>query len=407
MVIFGKTVCCLVLLSLSLFLLRSCYTVRWPPTGKTVLVIAGALAVQLISGMVTDHPIVHALGSMCMAGLLCWYLAEAKLSGAAILGSAFGLLHLTGALVARLVARRIPGTREESMVLTGLMVVYALTVLAAVCGKSWRLAPMPALQLLPVLLVGLLIGVEMIRNRNDEGVEVLTFLAFVWMLYAGVMLIPVGKKLEQAVRVYWEKQQKTHYFVLQEEYYQQLRDKQTETRALWHDLHKYLRSAQVENDSTQALMQLESMLDSATQIVDVGNQVLNVILNEYVQMAKAMGITLRLKVQVPPSLPMAIADLYILLGNTLDNAVEACRVLPQDQRAMELILRTHNDILYYKLVNPCLPGQRKREPSPMHGHGLKNVQNCIEKYGGFLETTKENGFFIVTAHLNLSEVTRP
>ena len=181
-----------------------------------------------------------------------------------------------------------------------------------------------------------------------------------------------------------------------------MQDKQAETRALWHDLNKYLRAAKTETQPAQALEQLESMFHSATQIVDVGNRVLNVILNEYTQMAKATGIDLRLKVQVPAELPVSVADLYILIGNTLDNAMDACHALPRDQRVIDLILRTQNDVLYYKLVNPYSSEQPKREADSMHGHGLQNVRRCVEKYNGFFDVVKENGFFTVTGHLNLT-----
>jgi len=221
------------------------------------------------------------------------------------------------------------------------------------------------------------------------------------MLYGLVMLVVVGNQMEERVRQHWEKQQKSHHYALQEEYYQQLQDKQAETRALWHDLNKYLRAARTETQSAQALEQLESMLGSATQIVDVGNRVLNVILNEYTQMAKATGIDLRLKVQVPAELPVSVADLYILIGNTMDNALEACNALPPDQRIIDLTLRTQNDVLYYKLVNPYSSEQPKRDADPMHGHGLQNVRRCVERYNGVVDSIKENGFFTITAHINL------
>lgn len=280
-------------------------------------------------------------------------------------------------------------------------VFYGLAALAAASSKQWRLVSAPMLQLLPIWLVEAVLCEEIIRNRSYEGVTVLIFFSLAWMLYAGVMLVVVGNKMDERVRQFLEKQQKAHHYALQEEYYQQLQDKQAETRALWHDLNKYLRAAKTETQPAQALEQLESMVNSATQIVDVGNRVLNVILNEYTQMAKATGIDLRLKVQVPAELPVSVADLYILIGNTMDNAMEACHAIPPDQRVIDLTLRTRNDVLYYKLVNPCSSQRPKRTADPMHGHGLQNVRRCAEKYNGFVDAAQENGFFTITVHLNL------
>lgn len=401
MIVFGKLVCSAVSLSLCLLLMRSYFAVPWPMPGKAIAVIAGSWAILCIVGVFWDHPFLHTALAVLLAGLLCWYIGRSDAAKAALFGAGFGLLRLTAYGAAVFLHTVIPGLGEEIFLLIEATVFHALITLAAAFSKQWRLASAPMLQLLPIWLVEVVLCEEIIRNRSYESVSVLIFFAFAWMLYAGVMLVVIGTKMEERVRQFFETQQKAHHYALQEEYYQQLQDKQSETRALWHDLNKYLRAAKTEIQSAQALEQLESMLNSATQIVDVGNRVLNVILNEYTQMAKATGIDLRLKVQVPAELPVAVADLYILIGNTMDNAMEACNALPPDQRVIDLLLRTQNDVLYYKLVNPYSLEQPKRESDPMHGHGLQNVRRCVEKYNGVLDLIKENGFFTVTAHINI------
>lgn len=401
MIVFGKLVCSAVSLSLCLLLMRSYFAVPWPPPGKAIAVIAGSWVVLCIAGIVCPNLFLESALSALIAGGLCWYVGRADMAKGALFGAAFGLLKLVAAGAAIFSQTVFADLGTEISILIQVMVFYALIVISATCSQQWRIVSAPMLRLLPIWLVAVVLCEEIIRNRHYESMIVLCFFAFAWMAYAGVMLVVVGSKMEERVRQFFEKQQKAHHYALQEEYYQQLQDKQAETRALWHDLNKYLRAAKTETQSAQALEQLESMLNSATQIVDVGNRVLNVILNEYTQMAKATGIDLRLKVQVPAELPVAVADLYILIGNTMDNAMEACNALPPDQRVIDLLLRTQNDILYYKLVNPYSSDQPKRESDPMHGHGLQNVRRCVEKYGGFIDVVKENGFFTITAHINL------
>ena len=63
----------------------------------------------------------------------------------------------------------------------------------------------------------------------------------------------------------------------------------------------------------------------------------------------------------------------------------------------------HNDVLYYKLVNPYDIVISRQKKDPMRGYGLKNVRHCVEQYGGVVDWTEENGFFTVTAHLNLPD----
>lgn len=219
------------------------------------------------------------------------------------------------------------------------------------------------------------------------------------LLYTSIMVIYYTNRIHDQAqeKKAWEIAE--HHYAMQQEYYDQLRVQQEETRALWHDISKYLRASKVEA-SDGAFVQVQEMLDSISCVVDVNNRVASVILNEYVQAARASGIELDLDVQVPEVLFVTAADLYVLIGNTMDNAIEACQSLPSEKRRISLKLKTHNNILFYELSNPYDQEHLKRIRNYYHGYGLKNVAKCVEKYNGTIDVTKEDGIFLVTAYLN-------
>lgn len=105
----------------------------------------------------------------------------------------------------------------------------------------------------------------------------------------------------------------------------------------------------------EELEQLEEMLHSICHVVDVDNRVISVTLNEHVQKATQEEIRLDLDIQVPKELPISASDLYILLGNTLENAIEACCSLPNEKRKIALKLKLHYRILFYRIENPHAP----------------------------------------------------
>lgn len=113
------------------------------------------------------------------------------------------------------------------------------------------------------------------------------------------------------------------------------------------------------------------------------------------------NIELRLKVQIPEKPTVSAADLHIIIGNTMDNAIDACRSLPHPHRLIDLTLRTHGDILFYRLANPYDQPMYSPSHDPMRGHGLENVRHCVNQYDGHLLTQRDQGFFIVSAHMNL------
>lgn len=94
------------------------------------------------------------------------------------------------------------------------------------------------------------------------------------------------------------------------------------------------------------------MLHSIWHVVDVDNRVISVTLNEHVQKATQEEIRLDLDIQILKELPISASDLYILLGNTLENAIEACCSLPNEKRKIALKLKLHYHILFYRIENP-------------------------------------------------------
>lgn len=219
------------------------------------------------------------------------------------------------------------------------------------------------------------------------------------LLYTSILVIYYTNRIHDQVQEKKSWEIAEHHYAMQQEYYDQLRIQQEETRALWHDISKYLRASKIE-DSDDALVQVQKMLDSISCVVDVNNHVVSVILNEYIQAARAAEIELEMDVQVPEVLFVTAADLYVLIGNTMDNAIEACQSLPPDQRRISLKLITHNNILFFEISNPYTDKHLHRIRSIYHGYGLKNVARCVEKYNGKIEVSKNEGFFQVTALLN-------
>ena len=400
MVVFGKLVQGALFLFLCTYLLRCFFTPHKQPKWKAALCYMGCWTVPAACVLWLQSDLLIIAGAALAAGFLCGMLYEASMLKTIAFGLLAGILQALAVGSGLLFFSAVDGLDASALPVFGITASYLLAALSSLFNEQWRASYRPLLLLLPVWLVAVVLCEEIIRNRAYKESLMLCFFAHIWLVYAHAMLLRTSVKIEEQVQRRLRAQQTARHYVQQEEYYQQLLDKQTETQALWHDLNKYLRAAKAETPSAQALEQLESLLDSATSIIDVGNRVVNVILNEYSQAAKASGIELRLKVNVPEELFVSAADLYVLIGNTMDNALEACKALPAHQRLIDLTLRTHNDLLYYKLVNPYIPNEHYSHKDPTRGYGLQNVRRCVKAYGGNLQIVDKDGYFTVFTHLN-------
>jgi hypothetical protein len=227
----------------------------------------------------------------------------------------------------------------------------------------------------------------------------LFLVVLIGLLYTNIIMIYFTNKTSEQAQLKKDFEIAEHHYAMQQEYYDQLCVQQEETRALWHDISKYLRALQIDK-SDSALMEVQQMLESVSQVVDVNNRAVSVILNEYFQTAKDADIAIALDVLIPAELFVTAADLYVLLGNTLDNAIEACSELPKEQRRISLKLKKHNSMLYYEISNPYDEKHLHRARGIYHGFGLKNVAKCVEKYRGKLDVRTFDGVFCVVAHMN-------
>ena len=112
------------------------------------------------------------------------------------------------------------------------------------------------------------------------------------------------------------------------------------------------------------------------------------ILNSKLTLARRQAVAVNCKVKVPERLSVEDVDLCVILGNLLDNALEACAQLylsVQNAAKEEPDFEARNYIT------------RKRGN---HGLGMKRVQTAVKKYSGYLHLANEPGIFA-------AEVTMP
>jgi two-component system, LytTR family, sensor histidine kinase AgrC len=125
------------------------------------------------------------------------------------------------------------------------------------------------------------------------------------------------------------------------------------------------------------------------------------MLNYKLSAAKEKNILLRLSIDVPEGLALPEFDLTVILGNLLDNAVEACMTIEKDSRYIELSIRYEPDYLIIQNENPvnglsAKQGGNRRTTKPdaeYHGYGLQNIEFLTQKYNGFVKLTRGNDVF--------------
>lgn len=116
------------------------------------------------------------------------------------------------------------------------------------------------------------------------------------------------------------------------------------------------------------------------------NTLLNYLLNEKNNLAKAQGIQLDSQILVPKSLTIPNDILAIVIGNLLDNAFSAVARHRQGKQIVSLVVKAVNQKLLIQVSNAFNVDEvDSRRDRLQKGFGLKNIKQIVEKYDGLYQ----------------------
>ena len=152
----------------------------------------------------------------------------------------------------------------------------------------------------------------------------------------------------------------------------------------------------------KSIQELEHAIMIYDSFAKTGNEDLDLILAEKSLLCEEKGIRLQCIADGEKLGFVKTEDLYALMGNALDNAIEATS---QEESPARRIITLHvsarEDIVTVHVENPCktqpfmvdgLPVTTKRNRD-YHGFGVKSMRYVVEKYDGVLTVDWENGIF--------------
>lgn len=167
----------------------------------------------------------------------------------------------------------------------------------------------------------------------------------------------------------------------------------------YHDLKGLLESFQGQISQEQ-IDQLREKVGEYDTFVDTGSRVLDVVLAEKRAACSRRGIELTTFADGGALGFLEELDLYALVGNALNNAIDAVSKLPEGERFITLTAAAQDGMVAIHVENPY-SGQivmendlpKSQRDARYHGFGMKSMSRIVEKYGGTLAVKTEGGVF--------------
>ena len=165
-------------------------------------------------------------------------------------------------------------------------------------------------------------------------------------------------------------------------------------RALRHDMKNHILALQVlvqrkeVEEADKYLDSMKNFMDNPGEYVKTGNDTVDSLLNYKILKANEVLKVVETKISIPEQLRLRSFDLNVLLGNLLDNAIDAS--MQTEDKKLKITIKLDKGILFLNICNSChrIAGGRRdflettKDDKVNHGIGLKNVRRIVEKYHG-------------------------
>lgn len=235
---------------------------------------------------------------------------------------------------------------------------------------------------------------------------------WIWLttlLVATLIFLTITFRQKQTIDFYKiQEQELDQYSVEVETIYSQMRGIRHDYRNHLQVMHTLMNDKRFE-ELEAYIKQLTNELNQVDTIIQTGNTMIDAIVNTKLTTAKHNGIELFATAIAPKELGIEHVDLAIILGNVLNNAIEAT---VKERKSVEdnfirLYIAPMKNTLYISVTNTMTenpkPSFFSLKRMNRRGYGLSRIDETVEKYQGIVNRKWEEGVFATEVTLPLEK----
>ena len=189
---------------------------------------------------------------------------------------------------------------------------------------------------------------------------------------------------------------------MQRNYFKSRIKDEERVRSVYHDMKNHLlvlESKPNTDETRQMAQELRTQIADYEDYVRTGNEFLDIIMKDKAEKAREKHIDFSVAIDFKDIDFIEPLDISTLFGNGIDNAIEACEKLREEDRVILVKAGRVQNFVSILIENNCVEealtkGRRTTKADTLlHGFGLSNMQKAAEKYGGTCTTRREDGKF--------------
>ncbi len=258
--------------------------------------------------------------------------------------------------------------------------------------------------LFPVFSLFIVISTDLflvISKTHEIKYLIMFFLIVCGLIYFNIMVFEFidtySAKLELDVAQKLIKQQSDSYKMLEVN--------ESELRQLKHNIKEHMETMKelLRNNSAggsdEFLNSLNKLSSSVTGVSYTADSTLDAVLNAESRKAAEQNIKYVVKThRLNAPVNIEAVDKSIILGNAIDNAIEACQHL--DEKFVVIDIAADYSRIKIRIENSSMPIDVKagfktsKKDSVNHGFGIKSIKNSLRKYNGIYDLTYDDGITV-------------
>ncbi len=310
--------------------------------------------------------------------------------------------------------------RFLGLLLTQILLAACLRVLANAIKKQWK--PLNrsegkifALVFLISLLALFCITQVVLTQELSRSNEIRLLCACSALIFLNVICSQMLNDLAKKRKIETENLLLKEQAAYQKRYAKVVKQQYDEMKQIRHDMKQHY--SVLENLLAQEkylpmkkyLLKCIDSINNRENLIYINNEYINAILNRKINYARDKQIDVSL-ISVQEFSGVDEMELCNLIGNLMDNAVEACEKV-KGQREIELSMSQDEEKIYVEIKNTIkksvLTGNKELKTSKldrnMHGYGMKTIKEIVKKYEGHMDIWEEMGKFCISLVLYLGK----
>lgn len=325
---------------------------------------------------------------------VCLFTAEAVVAGILALGNV-----------------QFAGDERNGDTFSNLGIVMALWIIYEII-KTFkninRMTVLPKLFDIIIILLSIMIfsmeTVIFLQKNISKSIKILSSVCMLLILFLIIYLYDmISKNYMERIQSELVEREK-NYYLKQAELLQQ---GEKELKDFRHDMNNHLYALgsmlrEGEGEAKRYIENLTKKIKQTNAYCQTGNIALDSVINYKLTEAEEWNIRIEMEITLPSGIQEEIVDVIAIIGNLLDNAIEASKTIDEN-RFLFLKMKYKCGVLFITVKNAydgiisCQNGEirTRKDDKALHGIGLKSVRTVVEHYNGNMEIEYDEQVFCV------------